>query len=405
MIIDNISNHKAKQGKMSKIMNRYDYIVIGAGLAGGVIARKLAEERGKKVLIIERRKHIAGNMYDYIDSHGVKVQKYGPHVFHTNNSEVYDFISKYCVPVNYKTKCEAVIDDITTPSPFNFKTIDQFYSKEEAEELKKRLSNYYTNRSSITVVDMFKSNDEKIRNFANFLFEKDYKPYTAKQWNLSPSQIDPSVLKRVPIILSYEDTYFNDQYEFMPDKGFLSWYENMIDHHNINIKLETDALKYITFDDDKKEILYDGIACNIIYTGAIDELCKYRYGVLPYRSLYFDFQSIQTKSFQNTAIVAYPQIEDYTRITEYTKMPFQDCNGWTCVAYEYPVKYDKHAKIGFEPYYPVLTEESKNIYKKYKKYVEQYVNLKLCGRLAEFKYYNMDQVIIRALEIYHDMEG
>lgn len=137
MIIDNISNHKAKQGKMSKIMNRYDYIVIGAGLAGGVIARKLAEERGKKVLIIERRKHIAGNMYDYIDSHGVKVQKYGPHVFHTNNSEVYDFISKYCVPVNYKTKCEAVIDDITTPSPFNFKTIDQFYSKEEAEELKK----------------------------------------------------------------------------------------------------------------------------------------------------------------------------------------------------------------------------------------------------------------------------
>ena len=385
-------------------MGTYDYIVVGAGLAGGIIARKLAEEKNKRILIVERRDHIAGNTYDFEDAHGVKVQKYGPHVFHTNVDAAYEFITRFCEPVPYRTKCEAVIDGISTPSPFNFKTVDQFYSPEEAEELKVRMLDYYDHRPSVTVVEMLESKDEKIRGFAQFLFDKDYKLYTAKQWNLSPEEIDPSVLKRVPIVLSYGDTYFYDKYEFMPCGGFVELYKNLVDHPNISIELKVDALDHMTIDEASKRVLYDDEPVNIVYTGPIDELFSYKYGVLPYRSLFFDFQMVKTDSFQQVAIVAYPQAEGYTRITEYTKMPPQDCFGWTNAAYEYPIPYDKNAEKGNEPYYPVLTDESKEKYEKYKAYADQFSNLTLGGRLAEFKYYNMDQVVLRALEIYGNLE-
>lgn len=385
-------------------MNQYDYIIVGAGLTGGIIARKLAEEKGKRILIVERRKHLAGNTYDYTDEHGVKVQKYGPHVLHTNSDKVYQFITEYCTPIDYRTKCEAIIDGISTPSPFNFKTIDQFYSVDEARKLKEKLIEYYDHRPSVTVVEMLEASDHDIRGFAEFLFEKDYKLYTAKQWNLDPSDIDPSVLKRVPIVLSYGDTYFYDKYEFMPKDGFEEMFKSIIGHPNIEVKTNFDALDHVEIDEENDRILFDGQEVKLVYTGAIDELFNYKYGILPYRSLNFDFRSVHEDSFQPVAIVAYPQVEGYTRITEYTKMPFQNCNGWTCAAYEYPVPYDKKAEIGNEPYYPVLTNESMEKYAKYKEYASQFKNLVLGGRLAEFKYYNMDQVILRALEIYENME-
>lgn len=252
---------------------------------------------------------------------------------------------------------------------------------------------------------MLECEDDRIREFAHFLFENDYKPYTAKQWNLDPSEINPLVLKRVPIVLSYGDTYFYDKYEFIPSNGYVELFKNIIDFPNITVELNVDAIDYIRIDDASKRMLYNSEECKIIYTGAIDELFGYKFGALPYRSLYFDFQSKATNSFQNVAIVAYPQAEGYTRVTEYTKMPFQDCDGWTCAAYEYPVPYDKNAEKGNEPYYPVLTDESQNRYAKYKKYAEAFKNLTLVGRLAEFKYYNMDQVILRALGTYKSLEG
>ena len=382
----------------------YDYVIVGAGLAGGIIARKLAEEKGKKILILERRNHIAGNTYDFVDESGIKIQKYGPHVLHTNSDEVYSFISKYCTPIDYRTKCEAVIDGISTPSPFNFKTIDQFYSVADATELKKKLAEYYCGRGTVTIVELLDSEDEDISGFARFLFEKDYRLYTAKQWGIDPEKIDVSVLKRVPVVLSYGDTYFYDKYEFMPKNGFENMYQNLISHKNISVQLNTDALKHIVVDNNNKRILYDGIVTNIIYTGAIDELFSYKYGILPYRSLFFKYMHLEKKDFQPVAIVAYPQVEDYTRVTEYTKMPYQDVGQQTCVAYEYPMEYDKNSNTGNEPYYPVLTDNSKAIYNMYKKYSEMFHNLTLCGRLADFKYYNMDQVILRALDIYSELE-
>lgn len=383
----------------------YDYIIVGAGLAGGILARKLAEEKKKKILIIERRNHSAGNTYDFIDAHGVKVQKYGPHVIHTNNDKVYKYITKYCKPVKYRTKCEAMIDGISTPSPFNFKTLDQFYPSDVAHMLKNKLLRYYNDRASVTIVEMLEAEDSDIRGFAEFLFEKDYKLYTAKQWGIQPSEIDVSVLKRVPIVLSYGNTYFYDKYEFIPQNGFTSMYQKIIEYPGIDIKLGVEALEHITIDVEKKVVLYNDMVTGLIYTGAIDELFKYKFGILPYRSLHFEYKSKNIESFQNVAIVAYPQAEGYTRITEYTKMPFQNCHGWTSVVYEYPVKYDKKSKIGIEPYYPVLTEQSQRMYEQYRMYASQFRNLILCGRLAEFKYYNMDQVILRALELYENMEG
>ena len=385
------------------MLKEYDYIIIGAGLAGGILARKLAENNKKKVLIVERRNHIAGNTYDYMSENGIRVQKYGPHVLHTNSDEVYEFVTRFCKPNNYRTKCEAVIDGISTPSPFNFKTIDQFYEKEYAETLKARLLEYYDNRPSVTVVDMLESEDDMIRGFAEFLFEKDYRPYTAKQWNMKPEDIDPSVLKRVPIVLSYGDTYFYDKYEFIPENGFTQMYNNIINYPGIDVKLGVDALHHISVDEVNKKILYDGECVNIIYTGAIDELFDYKYGLLPYRSLEFDFKMYNKPSFQNVAIVAYPQVDGYTRITEYSKMPYQKSN-YTVAAYEYPVEYNKESSKGSEPYYPVLTEESIDRVEQYKKYAKTFNNLTLCGRLADYKYYNMDQLILRTFEVYNNME-
>ena len=378
----------------------YDFVVIGAGLSGGVISRYLAE-KGKKVLIIEKRNHMAGNMYDYINEVGIKIQKYGPHVFHTNDEFVYSYIKRFCTPIEYRTKCEAVINGISTPSPFNFKTIDQFYNLEKAEILKNKLLNYYKGSESVTIVELLQSKDEDIREFANFLYENDYKLYTAKQWNISPDKIDPSVLKRVPIWLSYRDTYFSDKYEFIPSEGFDGMYKNIINHCNIDVKLNVDALKFLSFDYENKMVRYKDKICNIVYTGPIDRLFNYKFGELPYRSLKFIFENKNINSYQNVAIVAYPQVEGYTRITEYNKMPIQYSEN-TCVVYEYPIEYNK--QIHAEPYYPILTEASIIMNGLYQKYAEQFHNLFLCGRLADFKYYNMDQVVLRAIEVCKKME-
>lgn len=383
-------------------MLEYDVVIVGSGFSGSILARKLAEEQNKKVLVLDKRNHIAGNMYDFTDENGVRIQKYGPHTFHTNIDEVYNFITKYCKFDDYHLKCEAVIDGISTPSPFNYKTIDQFYNEEEALNLKRKLIEYF-GKSQATVLEMLECNDEDIKNYARFLFEKDYSLYTAKQWGKKPEEIDPSILRRVPIIFSYRDTYFNDKYEGIPAGGFTRIFERMLNHPNITVELNVDALDRIRVDEDKKLVYYLGKSIPIIYTGAIDELFKYKYGNLPYRSLYFEYKKLNKKSYQNVAIVAHPGDDKFTRITEYTKLPHQDVGEKTVIALEYSLEYDKDAEKGNEPYYPVLTEDSQKQYLKYLDYSTQFSNLTLCGRLADFKYYNMDLVIERALKVYEEI--
>lgn len=379
-------------------MIQYDAIVIGCGLSGAVIARKLAE-KNQKVLIWDRRNHIGGNMYDYVNEDGILVHMYGPHTFHTNKKELFDFMCKYSEWDEYKLTCGAEIDGKYTPTPFNFQTVDDFFSKEKAEAIKDAIEKAYPNQTTATVLEMLNHEDDLIREYANFLFEKDYSLYTAKQWGISPSEIDPSVLKRVPLRFNYEIGYFDDEYQFMPKISYTNFFDNILNCENITVELGVDALDRVQLDENSGMIRVDGCVHDgvLVYTGAIDELFGCRYGKLPYRSLRFEWKTENKKSYQEAPVVAYPQANGYTRITEYTKLPLQNVGEKTTYAVEYSLPY----KVGEmnEPYYPVLTEESQKLYEKYKKDCERYCKLFLSGRLADFRYYNMDQALERALMV------
>ena len=371
-----------------------DYLVVGAGLCGGVIARELAE-RGKKVTLWERRDHIGGNMYDYVDEHGFLVQKYGPHTFHTNEKKLYDYMCRFEQWQDYKLTCGAVWEGKYTPTPFNFTTIDTFFPTEKATALKEKLSATFKGRETATVVEVLSHTDEDIRGYAEYLFANDYAPYTAKQWGVSPSEIDPSVLKRVPLRFSYDEGYFGDDYQVMPRHSFTHFFENLLHHPNITVRLGIDALERLRIRDGK--LMLDGEVCRIpvVYTGALDELFDREYGRLPYRSLRFEWRYTDKSSVQEAPVVAYPQEPGFTRITEYKKLPPQEERG-SSYALEYPLPYD--GTDSAEPYYPVLTEDSQKQHAQYRDAAEKIPNLILCGRLADFKYYNMDQALERALE-------
>ena len=385
-------------------MADFNYLIVGCGLTGSVIARELAEQ-GKKVLIIERRDHIGGNMYDYVDKNGVLVQEYGPHTFHTKKRELYDYMCKYAEWQDYKLTCGAVINGKFTPTPFNFQTIDDFFDTEKAAKIKDAIKTEYPNQEFAPVLELLNHKNPVIREYAEFLFNNDYAPYTAKQWGIKPEEIDPSVLRRVPVRFNYNTGYFDDEYQVMPKTSFTDFFKNILNHPNIEFKLGTDVKSWIELKDESKEIFVNGekFEGKVIYTGAIDELFGCKYGKLPYRSLRFEWKTENIKSFQDAPVVAYPQKEGFTRITEYTKLPVQNIGEKTVYAIEYPLPY-KGGEDN-EPYYPVLTKESLAMYQKYRKEADNYYNLYICGRLGDFKYYNMDNALERALALKGDIDG
>lgn len=371
-----------------------DALVVGCGLTGSVIARCMAE-RGKHVEIWERRDHIGGNMCDYVDEHGFLVQKYGPHTFHTNKKFLYDYMCRFEQWQDCKLTCGAVWDGKYTPTPFNFSTIDTFFPEKKAKLLKEKLKAAYAGREFATVVEVLENPDPDIRGYAEYLFQNDYAPYTAKQWGVSPAEIDPSVLKRVPLRFSYGEGYFDDSYQVMPIHSFTRFFENLLGHPNITVKLGVNALDRLSVSSDS--LLLDGVNTTIpvIYTGALDELFGHIYGRLPYRSLRFEWKYTERDSVQLAPVVAYPQEKDYTRITEYKKLPAQNRPG-SSYAVEYPLPYQDGTYM--EPYYPILTEASQKQYAQYRELADRIPSLIPCGRLADFKYYNMDQALEAALK-------
>jgi UDP-galactopyranose mutase len=372
-----------------------DCLIIGCGITGAVIARRLAEN-GKNVVIWDRHNHIGGNMYDYIDKHGILVHKYGPHTFHTKKKFLYDFICHYAEWVPYKLECMAQINGKYTPTPFNFQTIDDFYTKMDANKLKESIKEVFKTSNTATVLEVLNNDNDDIRNYGKFLFKNDYSLYAAKQWGISPEEVDSSILKRVPLKFSYETGYFDDEYQVMPKISYTNFFKKLLDNKNINIQLQVEALEHLVINEEQQVILLDGEVCNIpiIYTGALDELFKISEGPLPYRSLEFNWKYENIDSKQPAPVVAYPQEKNFTRITEYKKLPLQNVDGTT-----YAIEYSKKYILGKdEPYYPVLTQDSNRLYKKYKTKADKIKNLYYCGRLADFKYYNIDQALARALE-------
>ena len=377
-------------------------LIVGCGLTGCTIARSLAD-RGKRVVIWERRGHIGGNMYDHTDEHGYLVQDYGPHAFHTDKQELYDYMCRYEQWMDYTVRCGAVLKGKFTPVPFNFTTIDTFYPPEKADTLKKKLLAAYGERESATIVEVLSDPDPDIRGYAEFLFKNDYAPYTAKQWGLRPDEIDPSVLKRVPLRFSYTDAYFDDKYQVLPAHSYTRFFENLLDSPNIHVELGVDALDRLEVQEGRLCLDGSPTAMTVIYTGALDELFRCVHGRLPYRSLRFEWRYEKDKqSIQDAPTVAYPQEPGYTRITEFNKMPVQEGKG-TSYAVEYPVPYGNGDLA--DPYYPVLTEQSQRQYELYKAMAEGIENLIPCGRLADFKYYNMDQALERALKVCEELKS
>ena len=373
------------------MQNKPNVKIIGCGITGVVIGRILAEQNFK-VEILEKREHIGGNLYDY-EHNGILVHKYGPHIFHTSKKHVIDFVERFWKLNQFKNVVEGYVDGKLVPIPFNFRSIDLCFPKQK-EEIKEELLISYPNQRSIPILELKNNKNHLIKKLANFVYENLFLNYTTKMWNLRPDQIDPSVTARIPIILSYENTYFTDEYEGLPIGGYTKAISKMLDHPNIKYQLNIDANSLLKFG-------YDQIYLNnpdeiIIYTGPLDKLFKNQFGVLDYRSLFFKFETHNQDRYQATAVVNYPAHPEMTRITEYKNMTLQQSDK-TVISKEFPGTYNESDKKWNEPYYPLATQEARNKYFQYVELASQFKNLYLCGRLATYKYINMDEAIEQAL--------
>lgn len=373
----------------------YDIIIVGAGYAGAVSARRLAE-KGKRILIIEERSHIGGNAFDEFDEHGVLIHTYGPHIFHTKNKTVYDFLGRFTEWVPYHHKVVGNIYGKFIPIPFNLNSIRMVYEKEKAENLIEKLIKAYGRETSIPILKLRENDDKDIKELADYVYENVFVKYTGKQWGVKPNEIDEAVTARVPVILTEKDGYFTDEYQAMPGSGYTGLFENMLAHPNIDLRLSTLAKDCLKFEDGK--ILFGCTEFNgeVIFTGMIDELFDRCFGALPYRSLRFEFSYHNTEAYQPEAVVNYTVNEDFTRITEFKKMTGQKVKG-TTIMKEYSL--DFVPDTGLLPYYAILNDENKTLYNKYAKLAVDYKKLHLLGRLAEYKYYNMDAITEKALEL------
>jgi len=376
-------------------MSRYDAIIVGAGFAGATIANVLANNN-KKVLIIEKRNHIGGNAYDYFNKDGIIIHKYGPHIFHTNFKEVWDYVSKFEEYFFYQHKVLGNVDGNLIPIPFNFKSLELTYTKEDADKIKNLLLKEFPNKTRVSVLDLLNHKDPTLHSFGDFVYNKVFVYYTSKQWGIHPKNIDTSVINRVPVILGYEDTYFGDTYQYMPSHGFTKIFDNMLKNKNIEVKLNTNITEHIEFKNDKVYFDKEEYKNPIIYTGAIDELFNYKFGVLPYRSLDIVLEEINKTYFQPAATINYTTSEKFTRISEYKYFLKQNIEGKTVIAKEYSKPYS--LDCGTDPYYPINNEENNAMYGRYKALADQY-HIYLSGRLAEYKYYNMDLTILNALKL------
>jgi UDP-galactopyranose mutase len=361
----------------------FDYMIVGAGFAGSVLAERLARGSGKKVLLVDRRPHIGGNAYDCYDEAGILIHKYGPHIFHTNSREVFEYLSGFTKWRPYEHRVRASVDGQLVPIPINLDTINQLYGlKLTSLEVEAFFQSVAEKRDQIRT-----SEDVVVARVGRELYEKFFRGYTRKQWGLDPSQLDAMVTARVPVRTNRDDRYFADTYQAMPLHGYTRMFENMLDHPNIKILLNTDY----------REVAGDIPYQKMIYTGPVDEYFNYRYGKLPYRSLKFEFETVNQERVQPVAVVNYPNEHLYTRVTEFKHLTGQE-HLKSSLVYEYPMSEG-------DPYYPVPRPENAELYKKYQALAEGTPDVLFVGRLATYKYYNMDQVVAQALSVYARIVG
>lgn len=384
---------------------KYDVIVAGAGYAGSIMARKFAED-GKCVLLLERRDHIAGNMYDKPDENGILVHQYGPHIACMNEWKTYRFLEQFTEFVPYQHHVLAEVDGVQVPLLFNLNSIDKLFPVEKAIRLKELLIEEYGMEAKVPILKMRQSDSPEIRELAEYVYEKIFYHYTTKMWGQTPEQMDPAVTGRVPVHVSYDDRHFTQLIQVMPKHGYTKLFERMLDHPNITVRLNTDALDLVSLRDGKIYFQEEEFGGLFVFTGRTDQLFGYRFGMLPYRSLHFEHNTYPVDRLQAATVLNWPDDRPATRRTENKLLVCQpNVLDVTSTITEYPGAFDPDSDKWREPYYAIINEENNKLYEKYAEAAREYPNLVLIGRLAEYKYYNMEAVILAALKKYEDLTG
>lgn len=360
----------------------YDWMIVGAGFAGSVLAERIASIRGERVLMVERRPHIGGNAYDRYDDAGVLIHQYGPHIFHTNSERLFAYLSRFTEWRPYEHRVVGHVDGQLLPIPINLDTINRLYGLDLDEAGAER---FLAERAE-PVEDIRTSEDVIVNRIGRELYVKFFRDYTRKQWGLDPSELDKSVTSRVPIRTNRDDRYFGDRYQFMPRNGYTALFTRMLDNPLISVLLNTD------YRDVRDAIPHR----RVIFTGPIDEYFNYCYGQLPYRSLRFEHVSLKEAWHQPVAVVNYPQSEAYTRVTEYKHLTGQ-LHPFTSITFEYP-------SAEGDPYYPIPRSENEAVFKRYEKLAGATEDVWFVGRLATYRYYNMDQVVGQALSTFERIQ-
>ncbi|KAB7645579.1 UDP-galactopyranose mutase [Polymorphobacter fuscus] len=361
----------------------FDWMIVGAGFAGSVLAERLASQRGDTVLVVDRRNHIGGNAFDRYNEHGLLVHQYGPHIFHTNAQRIFDHLSQFTEWRPYEHRVLASVDGMLVPIPINLDTVNRLYGLSLTSE---ELPAWFAARAE--PVEVIKTSEDVVVSVVGReLYEKFFQGYTRKQWGLDPSQLDKSITARVPVRTDRDDRYFTDTHQFMPRDGYTRMFERMLAHPNISVMTSTDYRSIRDFVPHRR----------VIYTGPIDEYFDHRYGKLPYRSLQFAHETHDVEQMLPTGTVNYPQTEDYTRVSEYKHMTGQ-VHPKTAITYEYP-------SADGDPYYPILRPENAALYKQYEALAQATPDVWFVGRLATYRYYNMDQVTGQALATFERIEA
>ncbi len=389
----------------------YDVVVVGSGFAGAVVARELAERADKRVLVIEKRGHIAGNMYDELDEAGILIHRYGPHIFHTNDSRAFNYIKRFTEWRDYQHEVLADWFGTYMPVPFNKNSMEIAFGEEKAARLTQKLIDTFGDERKVTITELRAQDDPELSEIADFIYKNVFLYYTQKQWGLTPEEVDPSVTARVPVFVSRDNRYFQDAHQGMPLEGYTPLFERMLDHENITVCLNTEAenvfdLQFESEDENAPlsaiEIFGEPFEGPIVYTGPLDELFLSRFGRLPYRTLNFVYETHEKETMFPCGTVNYTVTEDYTRITEFKHLTGQVAPH-TTIMKEFSLEYEDAKKQ--TPYYAIINDENNAHYERYLELTKPLSNFYPLGRLAEYRYYNMDVIIGRALNLADELVG
>ncbi len=376
----------------------FDVIIVGAGYAGATCARRLAEACGYRIAVLERRGHIAGNAYDRIDDAGVLIHEYGPHIYHTTNDRVHQFLSRFTKWTDYQHKVLANIHGELMPVPFNHTSLKLAFGEERGEHLYQKLVATFGENVKVPIMELRAKNDPELSEVADYVYENVFLYYTMKQWGKTPDQIDPSITGRVPVFVGDDDRYFPAApHQGMPAEGYTKLFERLLNHDLISVYLDVDARDVVSVTSDAVLVCGKPYGGDVIYTGPLDELFGCDLGALPYRTLDMVFETLDMDQFQPVGTVNYTTSEDFTRITEFKNMTGQVVPGKTTIMREYSKAFEPGS--GQTPYYAILEDESLALYRSYRERVRPLLNFYVVGRLAEYRYYDMDGVVASALEL------